>query len=140
MSYIWDKSNGNVQIKQVIDDYYVKGMGVIQAYVDPMKDFGRGEVCLHSIDPLDVYIDPNSRDTFCRDASDIIIARLFTEKQLKQLYPQVKTQDMETSANDRYPAMSRQGSEDQMIGPMSNDTYSTDTKYYEVIDRYKKKT
>lgn len=138
MSYIWDKSNGNVQIKQVIDDYYVKGMGVIQAYVDPMKDFGRGEVCLHSIDPLDVYIDPNSRDTFCRDASDIIIARLFTEKQLKQLYPQVKTQDMETSANDRYPAMSRQGSEDQMIGPMSNDTYSTDTKYYEVIDRYKK--
>jgi len=138
MSYIWDKSSGNVQIKQVVDDYYVKGMGVIQAYVDPMKDFGRGEVCLHSIDPLDVYIDPNSRDTFCRDASDIIIARLFTEKQLKQLYPQANTKDMETSANDRYPAMTRESTLDQSIGPMSNDTYSTDTKYYEVIDRYKK--
>ena len=26
MSYIWDISRGNVQLKQVVDDYYVKGM------------------------------------------------------------------------------------------------------------------
>jgi len=138
MSYIWDKSNGAVEIKQVIDDYYVKGMGVIQAYVDPMLDFGRGEVCIHSIDPLDVYIDPNSRDTFCRDASDIIIARLFTEEQLKQLYPKVNTSDMVTSANDRYPAVSRHSGLDQQIGPTTNDSYANEVKFYEVIDRYQK--
>ena len=138
MSYIWDKSNGAVEIKQVIDDYYVKGMGVIQAYVDTMLDFGRGEVCIHSIDPLDVYIDPNSRDTFCRDASDIIIARLFTEEQLKQLYPKVNTSDMVTSANDRYPAVSRHSSLDQQIGPTTNDSYANEVKFYEVIDRYQK--
>ena len=40
MSYIWDTSNGNVELKQIVDDYYVKGMGVMQAYMDPMKDFG----------------------------------------------------------------------------------------------------
>mgnify|MGYP003115852622 FL=1 len=44
MSYIWDHSNGNVELKQAIDDYYVKGMGVLMAYTDPDKDFGRGEV------------------------------------------------------------------------------------------------
>ena len=27
MSYIWDISNGNNELKQVIDDYYVKGNG-----------------------------------------------------------------------------------------------------------------
>ena len=138
MSYIWDKSNGAVEMKQVIDDYYVKGMGVIQAYVDPMLDFGRGEVCIHSIDPLDVYVDPNSRDTFCRDASDIIIARLFTEEQLKQLYPKVNTSDMVTSANDRYPAISRHSGLDQQIGPTTNDSYANEVKFYEVIDRYQK--
>lgn len=42
MAYIWDNSNGNVELKQVVDDYYVKGMGVMQTYVDGMADFGRG--------------------------------------------------------------------------------------------------
>mgnify|MGYP003133468118 CR=1 FL=1 len=136
MSYIWDLSNGNVELKQVIDDYYVKGMGVMQTYIDPMLDFGRGEVCIHSIDPLDVYIDPDSRDTFCRDAANILIARLFTEEQLVQLYPKAKRMisDMTTSANDRYPALSRQGKHEQVIGPKVDDQ----VKHYEVIDRYSK--
>ena len=82
MSYIWDISNGNVELKQVIDDYYVKGMGVMCAYVDPMMDFGRGEVCIKSIDPFDLFIDPASRDTFCIDASNIIISNTLTEEQV----------------------------------------------------------
>mgnify|MGYP003112569732 CR=1 FL=1 len=140
MSYIWDKSNGNVELKQIVDDYYVKGMGVMQAYMDPMKDFGRGEVCFHSVDPLDVYIDPNSSDTFCRDASNIIIAKLFTGAQLMDLYPQTKEiiDNLEQSRNDRYPSQSRRGQLDQVIGPIQSDNYSTDEKYYEVIDRYQK--
>jgi len=140
MSYIWDTSNGNVELKQIVDDYYVKGMGVMQAYMDPMKDFGRGEVCFHSVDPLDVYIDPNSSDTFCRDASNIMIAKIFTGSQLMDLYPQTgeMIEDMEQSKNDRYPSQSRQGQLDQTIGPIQSDNHSTDDRYYEVIDRYQK--
>ena len=33
MAYIWDHSNGNVELKQAIDDYYVKGMGVMMSYL-----------------------------------------------------------------------------------------------------------
>ena len=140
MSYIWDTSNGNVELKQIVDDYYVKGMGVMQAYMDPMKDFGRGEVCFHSVDPLDVYIDPNSSDTFCRDASNIIIAKVFTDAQIIDLYPQTAEmmENMEQSKNDRYPAESRRSNLDQTIGPVRTDSYATNEKYFEVIDRYQK--
>ena len=144
MSYIWDKSNGNVELKQVIDDYYVKGMGVMQAYVDPMMDFGRGEVCFKSIDPLDLFIDPSSRDTFCRDSANLIIARIFTQEQIKTMYPQVMEPDsngntlfdnMTQSSDERYPATTRDSAEDQLVGPQIQET---DVRTYQVLDRYEK--
>jgi hypothetical protein len=140
MSYIWDKSNGNVELKQIVDDYYVKGMGVMQVYSDPMADFGRGEVCFHSVDPFDVYIDPNASDTFCRDASNIMIAKIFTEPQLIDLYPQTAEMidDMTQSKNERYPSTNRSGQLDQKIGPTRDNAYVSEDKYYEVIDRYQK--
>ena len=147
MSYIWDNSAGSVELKQVIDDYYVKGMGVMQAYVDPMMDFGRGEVCFKSIDPLDLFIDPSARDTHVRDASNLIISRLFTEEQIKTLYPMVmepKGENGETllsnmmaETNNRYPVSTREGSEDQAIGPIMDGNGNT-TKTYQVLDRYEK--
>ena len=145
MSYIWDISNGNVELKQVVDDYYVKGMGVMCAYVDPMMDFGRGEVCIKAIDPFDIYIDPASRDTFCRDASNIIISKTLTEEQVLNAYPQLKDKDgegnslfdrMTPSDNDKYPSSSRDNSNlDQKIGPTDNES---DSRTYQVIDRYEK--
>ena len=144
MSYIWDISNGNVELKQVIDDYYVKGMGVMCAYVDPMMDFGRGEVCIKSIDPFDLFIDPASRDTFCRDASNIIISKTLTEEQVLNAYPQVLEKDgegnrlfdhMTTGENDKYPSSSRDNNLDQKIGPLDDES---DSKTYQVIDRYEK--
>jgi len=146
MSYIWDTSNGNTELKQCIDDYYVKGMGVLQAYVDPMKDFGRGEVCVKSIDPLDLYIDPSTRDPFCKDASNVIVARLFTEDQIKTMYPSVNKpvgkdkgtllSNMTQTSNERYPGSSREGNEDQQVGPITDDV--TNVRTYEIIDRYEK--
>jgi len=69
LEHIWHASSGNMELRQSVDDYYVIGMGCLLGYIDPMKDMGKGEVCIKSIDPLDVYIDPNSRDPFCDDAS-----------------------------------------------------------------------
>ena len=63
--YIWQTSVGDEELKQTIDDYYVGGMGCFLVYQDPMKDLGKGEVCLKSINPLDVYIDPNSSHINC---------------------------------------------------------------------------
>jgi hypothetical protein len=146
MSYIWDTSNGSSELKQCIDDYYVKGMGAMQAYVDPMKDFGRGEVCLKSIDPLDLYIDPSTRDPFCKDSSNMIVARLFTEDQIKTMYPSITKEvgknkgtllsQMTQTSNERYPGSSREGNEDQQVGPITDDV--TNVRTYEIIDRYEK--
>ena len=91
LSYMYDISGGRDIIRQVVDDYYVMGVGYIQVYQDPMKDNGKGEVCFHDVDPLDVYVDPNSRHKFFDDAENIIVSKLFTKDQAKKMYPMYKT-------------------------------------------------
>ena len=87
LSYMYDISDGRSVIREVVDDYYVTGLGYMHVYQDPMMDMGKGEVCFHSVDPLDVYVDPNSRSRFFDDAENIIISRFFTRDQAKKLYP-----------------------------------------------------
>jgi len=84
MEYIWQISDGETILRNAIDDYYVKGMGAICVYIDPFADMGRGEVKIKDIDPLDIYIDPNSRDRFADDA-EVVVSRLFTKEQANLL-------------------------------------------------------
>ena len=92
LSYMYDISDGRTIIRKVIDDYYVMGLGYINVYQDPKKDMGKGEVCMHDVDPLDVYVDPNSRDRFFDDAENILVSRLFSRDQAKKMYPKYKKQ------------------------------------------------
>jgi hypothetical protein len=39
------------------------------------------------VDPLDVYVDPNSRHRFFDDAENIIVSKLFTKEQAKKVWP-----------------------------------------------------
>ena len=87
LAYMWDISDGVSTLRGVVDDYYVCGMGVMMVYQDPLRDNGKGEVVIRDVDPLDVYIDPNSRDRFADDAENIIISRMFTKKQAEKIYP-----------------------------------------------------
>lgn len=87
LQYIWQCSDADSVMREVIDDYYVTGMGCAYVYVDPNKDMGKGEICLSSVDPLSVYIDPASRNRFADDAENIIISRLVTKEQMKKMYP-----------------------------------------------------
>tara|TARA_R110002020_G_scaffold212480_4_gene419118 strand:- start:12551 stop:14725 length:2175 start_codon:yes stop_codon:yes gene_type:complete len=91
LTYMFDISDGRHVVRQVIDDYYVCGVGYMQVYQDPMMDMGKGEVCIHDLDPLDVYVDPNSRSKMLDDAENIIVSRLFTKEQAKRMYPMYKT-------------------------------------------------
>ena len=105
LEYIWQISEGNTMMRRVVDDYYVTGMGAALVYVDPMMDMGKGKVCIHDVDPLDIYIDPNSRHPFADDAENIIISRLYTKDQAKALYPMyekaIKNASTETHQTDR---------------------------------------
>ncbi len=90
LKYMYDISDGRAVIRQAVDDYYVMGLGYLHVYQDPMMDMGKGEVCFHDVDPLDVYVDPNSRSRYFDDAENIIISKLFTVEQAKSLYPMYK--------------------------------------------------
>ena len=90
LEYVWQISEGNSVMRRVVDDYYVTGIGAALVYIDPMMDMGKGEVCIHDVDPLDIYIDPNSRHPLADDAENIIISRLYTKDQAKALYPMYK--------------------------------------------------
>jgi hypothetical protein len=135
LTYVWDISNGNMELKQTIDDYYVKGLGLQLAYVDPYADMGKGEVKITSIDPMDVYIDPNSKDRLCQDAAHILIVKKLTEELVLRCYPLMKD-NMKfavQSEEDRTPTTNR-------VGLTSEEIDVTDSyhKHYEVIDRYSK--
>lgn len=85
LEYVYDISEGDAQVRSIVDDYYVGGMGVALAYQDPSADMGKGEVKFKRVDPLDVYVDPNARDRNCDDARSIIISRQYTKDQAKMV-------------------------------------------------------
>ena len=142
MAYIWDNSNGNVELKQAIDDYYVKGMGAMMAYIDPDADLGSGEVKLKSIDPLELFIDPSSKDPFCRDAAHIIIGKIISETALIEHYPEFANQIKETAETSyiNTTAESRHGLRNEDVTNKRRLTGSqiTGERELEVFERYTK--
>lgn len=142
MAYVWDISNGNVELKTAIDDYYVKGMGVLMSYVDPDADFGSGEVKIKSVDPLEVFIDPASKDPFCRDASNIIVAKVVSEDVLIKAYPDYAEmiQECQETSYINIPTESRYGKESQQVTLRRSHTGQSITgeRELELMERYSK--
>ena len=95
LEYIWNISDGNEVFKQSIHDYAVTGLGYFYAYVDREADYGRGEVKFTYIDPFRVVVDPNSRDKYFSDATDIFLSTILSKGQLLNLYPQLEELDNE---------------------------------------------
>ena len=142
MAYIWDHSNGNVELKQAIDDYYVKGMGVMMAYINPDADFGAGEVSIKAIDPLELFIDPSSKDPFSRDAAHIIVGKIVTQTQLISMYPEFEdvirnsseTSYLNTASDSRHALMN----EDVTLKRRLTGQSITDERELELFERYTK--
>jgi len=136
--WMFDISAAEVELKRMIDDYYVGGMGVLQAYQDPNADMGNGEVILKALYPLDVYIDPNARDPFCRDAASIIVARLMTDEEAFKQWPEYrkKIENAEVSDHVRYPRTSLEKLDGQIM-PGDLDTQdNAHHKKREYVERY----
>ena len=142
MAYIWDHSSGNVELKQAIDDYYVKGMGVMMAHIDPDADFGAGEVKLKSIDPLELYIDPSSKDPFARDAAHIIVGKIISQTQLIETYPEFEEHIREATETNYINIVSESRyslkSEDVTLKRRISGTTITDERELELFERYSK--
>lgn len=135
MAYIWEHSDGNIELKKIVDDYYVGGMGVMQVYYDPYKDMGKGDICIKSLDPLDVYFDPNSKDVFCRDSAHILIAKIFSREQILSTWPNM----MDKINYAKTTSMSNDISTGRYTTGLNLDRVSDRESYlYDVIERYTK--
>jgi hypothetical protein len=138
LSFVWDVNDGNSVLKQAIEDYYVAGMGVFQAYVDPYEDNGRGEVKFTALNPLDVYVDPSAKDVFCRDASAIIVSKVVTGSEIKRCYPQYASlldKAEKVVTDDSRPGTDRVGLEGQSSMDAVLDIYQDK---YRMIEQYTK--
>ena len=89
MGYVWQKSDGDWQMKQAIQDYATTGMGYLYAYIDRESDFGRGDVKFTYIDPFRVYASPSSRDRWFSDSDGLILSTILTGEQVVNLYPEL---------------------------------------------------
>ena len=139
LSYMYDISDGRTIIRQAIDDYYVMGVGYINIYQDPKKDMGKGEVCMHNIDPLDVYVDPNSRDRFFDDAENIIVSRLFSRDQAKKIYPQYKKEiDKAESEQDFNMPETGRDNDSKVFFPEDVGLLHEQSEYVRGYERYSK--
>ena len=140
LTYMHDISDGRTIIRQAIDDYYVTGLGYLMVYQNPLADDGKGEVQFKDIDPMDVYVDPNSRDQFFDDAENIIISRNFTKEQAKALYPQYKQAiDAASSSYDSDSIITGRVDDTGLTFPGDIDTLAEgDHEYVRGYERYYK--
>jgi hypothetical protein len=90
LDYVWDISDGNETFKQVIHDYAITGLGYFYAYIDREADYGRGEVKFSYVDPFRVVVDPNARNKYFDDASNIILSTIMSREQLINYYPEIQ--------------------------------------------------
>ena len=137
--YIWQISSGDEELKRSIDDYYVGGMGVLQVYQDPDADMGKGEVYVQSLNPLDVYIDPNAKDIYARDAAHIIVTTYMTDEAAMQIYPEftdiIEQSDIYPESDGDYPVTNLAATEGQLFGTDSTETVHNRRQY---MERYTK--
>jgi len=132
-SYIWDNSNGTQILENAVKDYEVTGMGALMAYVDPYGDYGKGEIMITDVDPLDIYVNPLTKQSSCQDSPHILVVKALTKEQIKSAFPNFDLEDAtEISVGSEYPSSTRDMTQDQVLYP------DTVELKYTAIDRYTK--
>ena len=107
MGYVWEKSDGDWQMKQAIQDYAVTGMGYLYAYIDGESDFGRGDVKFTYLDPFRVYASPSSRDRWFSDSDGLILSTILTGEQVVNLYPELND-SIDPETGEEIPGLIRE--------------------------------
>ena len=142
LEYIWDISDGNETFKQVIHDYAVTGLGYFYAFLEPEADFGRGEIKFTHLDPFRVVVDPNSRNRWFDDASQIIVSTILTESQLLDTYPKLEPmiKDIESMmySDSDYPSGQNLSQGKAFTPDIVNNNEHDSTNRYRVLECFRK--
>ena len=137
--YCWHLSDGKSLFGQVIQDSLVKGMGLFRVDIDPDADKGMGEVRFGSVDPYDLYVDPQSRDFLFRDASYIIVQKNLAKTALVKLFPQFKQKIVRASGqptSKQYTQRDIHESEVIQSGDVEFEAYTLEGEQDEILDFY----
>ena len=134
MEHIWYVSDGDTANMKATEDFIDVGMWCMMVYVDPNADFGRGEIMLTDLDPLEVYIDPNSKRLDTEDAAHKLIVKKATKEHIQNVYPDFNFKDAQQSYDDDIPTTSNRAEEGQILKVEDN----IEHEYYLIIDRYTK--
>ena len=137
LTYMYDISEGTAVVRRVVDDYYTMGVGYINVYQNPMMDMGKGEVCIHDVDPMDVYVDPNSRSKFLDDAENIIVSRMFTKEQAVKMYPMYEKAIRNATSDQRWDEIATGRSLDNYSATFPEDVKNIqEQEYIRGYERY----
>jgi hypothetical protein len=136
MDYIWDKSRGKSHFIKAVENLEDMGLFVLQTYYDPNADGGKGDIKIRHIDARDIYLDPRCNWRSAQNSDRIFYAVVMSETQIKMQYPDWDSTDAQTWTGDiRY---SGRGSKTEGQVFHSDFIGSSKTKYYRLIDEYKK--
>jgi hypothetical protein len=125
--YIWNNSDGSSLYSNVVNDAITKSVGYLLVTVDPNADNGMGEVVIQQPEPFDIFVDPKSRDPLFRDASHVMIRKVFTRTQLLKDYPQYAAKIKRASANFG-----------EIMGQSKGATDTGDIQYNDITEGYDK--
>ena len=137
--YCWHLSNGKSLFGEVIQDSLVKGMGLFRIDIDPDADKGMGEVIFRSVDPYDLYVDPQSRDFLFRDANYIIVQKNLSKSSLLRMFPAFKKKIVRASGkvqSKQYSERDVHLSETIQPGDVEYDAYTLEGEQDEILDFY----
>ena len=153
LSYIWEISDGNAQLKEAIHDHSSSGLGYLYAYIDTESDFGKGEVKFTSINPFRIYVPSTSRDRYFKDADNIILSTILTGEQIVNMYPELgpqvnpETGEMEEgllenisgySDDEDYPSSQQSNQQKTWTPAESKDLENSYQEKYQVLERFYK--
>ena len=153
LSYVWEISDGNSQLKEAIHDHSSSGLGYLYAYIDADADFGKGEVKFTSINPFRIYVPSTSRDRYFKDADSLILSTILTGEQIINMYPELGPQvnpetgeleeglieNISTYSDDEDYPLSQQSNQQKTWTPAeSKDLENAYQKKYQVLERFYK--
>lgn len=136
MDYIWDKSRGKSHFIKAVENLEDMGMFVLQTYYDPNADGGKGDIKIRHIDSRDIYLDPRCNWRSAQNSDRIFYAVIMSEDQIKMQYPDWNGASAQTWTGDIRHSGRGQKTEGQIFH--SDFIASGRTKYYRLIDEYKK--
>ena len=142
LAWVWEQSGGNaVLMRLLVFDFYVQGRGVLQVFVDSNADFGKGEVRFTTLNPAEVFPDPNSTHPLWDDAQDVVVRRLLTASVIRLMWPDFDLRLAAPSSQDwAFGATGRHYGQDQQLFPdqIERDGTLPGQELYEVLERYER--